>query len=242
MKKIFAIIISFLILISSFVFADSNDFVPATYLDTEAKFDISDDWIYEGVLFDENYSQKKYTLMKNLDVSILYGMRNLKEEIQKKMPFVSAESMLNGLTEESLVSILGSASQSTIEEKLYGNNKFYEFSKTQKVTEGLTTIDVNCIVDMMVEGDNIYSFSYIYKNEKDGLVDYGKVLTSFSIKNNLNQEIDNKNEEIELNEEKVEEVKELKEDIQPEIIKEEIKEELATEINNNSGEIVDNES
>lgn len=226
MKKFYAIIFVILILSVSMTFADSSNFVPATYLDTEAKFDIPDNWIYEGVLFDENYSQKKYTFIKNLDVSMLYGMRNLKEEINKKMPFVSADNLLGNLSEENIVSILGSASQSTIEEKLYGKNKFYEFTKTQKVQDGNKTIDVNCIVDMMIEGDNIYSFSYIYKNQKDGIMDYGKALTSFTIKN-ANNEINNAVKE---------EIKDMIEN-KTEDVKPEVKEETNIEINETSNEV-----
>jgi len=161
-----------------------EEFVPATYLDTDAKFDLPHEWIYEGVLFNKDYSQKKYTFSKNLDVSILYGMKNLKDEIKKKVPFIPADSILDSLSDEDIVSILGSASKSTIEEKMYGSNKFYEFSKNQKVENGTSTIDVNCIVDLLIDGDNIFSFSYIYKDEKDGLIDYGNALTSFVIKGN----------------------------------------------------------
>ncbi len=236
MKKYLIGLIIILILCVSSAFADSNSFVPATYLDTEAKFEIPDEWIYEGVLFDENYSQKKYTFIKNLDVSILYGMRNLKEEIHKKMPFISADSILDGLSEENIVSILGSASNSTIEEKLYGSNKFYEFTKTQKVDTGKGTVDVNCIVDMMIEGDNIYSFSYIYKKEKDGLVDYGKTLTSFTTKSKKTEPVVEVQSKEEIKEEpKVEPVEEKKEEPIVEIIeivKEEPKEEQIIENKN----------
>ena len=174
------IILCTIICLAPVSYAEDNDeFVPVTYLDTEATFDIPNVWIYEGVIYNKDYSQKKYTNKNNLDVSILYGMRNLKDEIKKKMPFISADSILKSLSEESLINIIGSASNSTIEEKVYGDNKFYEFLKTQKVETTEGTEDINCIVDMMVKGDNIYSFSYVYRDEKEAINDYGKVLTSF---------------------------------------------------------------
>ncbi len=208
---------------------EDEEFVPVTYLDTEAKYDIPDAWIYEGVLYNKDYSQKKYTNINNLNVSILYGMRNLKDEIKKKMPFIPAESILSSLSEESLVNILGSASNSTIEEKVYGDNKFYEFLKTQKTDNGST---VNCIVDMMVEGDNIYSFSYVFKDERFAINDYGKVLTSFKIankqiENTIETEATGTNVEPEIIEEKIEPIVEKVEEVkeEKEIINEEVKEE-----------------
>ena len=242
--KILILIIAITILVfASFSYAaDDDEFVPVTYLDTEASYNIPDTWIYEGVLYNKDYSQKKYTNINNLDVSILYGMRNLKEEIKKKMPFVPADTLLNSLSEESLVSILGSASNSTIEEKIYGENKFYEFLKTQKGDNGQI---VNCIVDIMVEGDNIFSFSYVFKDNKDYINDYGKVLTSFKIAGK--EKVEEKNIEIveEKTEEKTEEivkpietvevvetpVEEVKED-KNETEKEEIIEEPTTEVEN----------
>ena len=202
-KILITMILIFTIAFAPISYAESDDeFVPVTYLDTEATFDIPSTWIYEGVIYNKDYSQKKYTHSKNLDVSILYGMRNLKEEIKKKMPFISADSILKSLSEESLVNIIGSASNSTIEEKVYGSNKYYEFLKTQKVETEDGTEDINCIVDMMVKGDNIYSFSYVYREEKDAINDYGKVLTSFKTLSDESEEIveEEKSEPVEIEE------------------------------------------
>ena len=64
----------------------------ATNLDTKAEYDISPDYIYEGVLFDNKFPQKKYTYIKNLDVMILYGNRSLYEEMKSYTPWITKES------------------------------------------------------------------------------------------------------------------------------------------------------
>ena len=97
----------------------NTPFKPATYLDTVATFDIPDNWVYEGTIFDENYSQKKYTYIKNLDVSVLYGLRDLNEEVKKKIPFLSADMLLSTMTEQNFVDILAGASDSDVVEKMY---------------------------------------------------------------------------------------------------------------------------
>ena len=161
----------------------NNKVTSAIYLDTVATFDVPDKWVYEGVILDEKYSQKKYTYIKNLDVSVLYGLRDLDQEIKKTMPFLSADSLLSTMSEQNFVDIIASASDSEVVEKMYGNNKFYEFSKTQQVTDRGKQVDVHSIIDMCIIDSNIFSFSYSYKDTKDAIKDYETMLTSFRLKN-----------------------------------------------------------
>ena len=164
----------------------NNKVTSAIYLDTVATFDVPDKWVYEGVILDEKYSQKKYTYIKNLDVSVLYGLRDLDQEIKKTMPFLSADSLLSTMSEQNFVDIIASASDSEVVEKMYGNNKFYEFTKTQQVTDRGKQIDVHSIIDMCIIDSNIFSFSYSYKDTKDAIKDYETMLTSFRLKNASN--------------------------------------------------------
>ncbi len=197
MKKIFAILITSVLLFNSISLAfdlsslmngvnnksQESSSLTAVYLDTVATFDVPDKWVYEGVILDEKYSQKKYTYIKNLDVSVLYGLRDLDQEIKKTMPFLSAESLLSTMSEQNLVDIIASASESEVVEKMYGKNKFYEFEKTQQVTDGGAKVDVHSIIDMCIIDSNIFSFSYSYRDKKDALQDYEKMLVSFRLKN-----------------------------------------------------------
>ena len=188
----------------------NTPFKPATYLDTVATFDIPDNWVYEGTIFDENYSQKKYTYIKNLDVSVLYGLRDLNEEVKKKLPFLSADMLLSTMTEQNFVDILAGASDSDVVEKMYGSNKFYEFEKSQIVADRGNKVEIHSIIDMCIIDSNIFSFSYSYRDKKDAISDYEKMLVSFKLKN---QESDP--QKTETVEPAVEETKDVKtEDIQ----------------------------
>ncbi len=165
---------------------NKNKVTSAIYLDTVATFDVPDKWVYEGVILDEKYSQKKYTYIKNLDVSVLYGLRDLDQEIKKSMPFLSADALLGTMTEQNLIDIIASASDSEVVEKMYGNNKFYEFSKTQQVTDRGQTVDIHSIIDMCIIDSNIFSFSYSYRDKQDAIKDYETMLTTFRLKNAQN--------------------------------------------------------
>jgi len=222
----------------------------ATNLDTKAEYDISPDYIYEGVLFDNKFPQKKYTYIKNLDVMILYGNRSLYEEMKSYTPWITKESFDATFSQEDMKDIIATAAGGETKEIKYGDNVFYETEKVQEIEENGVKKNVNSIVDMYFDDGYIYSFSYSYKDKKDGFSEYQTVLKTF--KTLTDEEAANKpkiskqdqalaleREQMRLEEErrkqeeqtlnKTEEQEKTQETIEDKVIKEEIKEQITEE-------------
>lgn len=230
--------------------AQEEKTMTATNLDTKAEYDISPDYIYEGVLFDNKFPQKKYTYIKNLDVMILYGNRSLYEEMKSYTPWITKESFDATFSQEDMKDIIATAAGGETKEIKYGDNVFYETEKVQEIEENGVKKNVNSIVDMYFDDGYIYSFSYSYKDKKDGFSEYQTVLKTF--KTLTDEEAANKpkiskqdqalaleREQMRLEEErrkqeeqtlnKTEEQEKTQETIEDKVIKEEIKEQITEE-------------
>ena len=186
------LLISFLIIISVF-FSSTFSFAVLTALNLDmAEFNLPSKWIYEGVTFSDDMSTKRYTLISNLDVYILYGNKDMYELIQKKLPFVSKDSLESSFSDQDFAELISSASGSSCQKMLYGDNIFYEFEKSQKVPNSNKI--VNSVVDMCFIDGYIHTFSYSYQDTKDNYQEYINMLGSFKIKGS-NEETP-KNEDI----------------------------------------------
>jgi hypothetical protein len=128
------------------------------------------------------FPQKKYTYRKDLSESILYGNRNIYDELKEKIPFISKETFQSMFSEQDMASVIAGASGTEAISKTYGNNTFYETIKTQNVTqEDGTVTEIKSIIDMCFEDSYIHSFSFSYTDSTDGIDDYNKMLASFEI-------------------------------------------------------------
>ncbi len=198
----------------------------ALNLDNMATYNLSDDYIYEGVIFDSKFPQKKYTYIKNLDCMILYGNRSLYEEMKKYTPWISEEDFKSSFSENDLKDIIASAAGGQTSEVLYGSNKFYETIKQQEIEDAGVTKVVNSIIDMYFADGYIYSFSYSYKDKQDGLNEYREALKTFKIKSSetsamqttSTEKAETKEEKVDIN--TIEAPKELVSIVDPKVIEE----------------------
>lgn len=160
-------------------FADAGKLL----IENRATYTLSSDWIYEGVVMDKEgkFPQQKYTLVKDLDEYILYGNRDIFEEMKTMVPFINKESFKSIFSNQDMAQIIASASGGETAEVDYGENHFYETITTQQVDKNGKTEYVTSIIDFFFEEDFIHSFSYSYKTRTDGLGDYKAMLASFKL-------------------------------------------------------------
>ena len=142
-----------------------------------AKIRLNGNWIYEGNVGNDFYSQEKYFLMNNPNVYILYGSYALGDENSN-----DEESVLKGIEEFGISKIIEGITNSPCEERIFGERKVFEFKITQDGKDGQI---INSVLDFFIENNTLYSFSYNYIGIMEDYIDYENALLNFDTSTNL---------------------------------------------------------
>lgn len=162
-------------------------------IEERATYKVGDNWVYEGVVMDAEgkFPQKKYTLIKDLNESILYGNRDIYEELRQRLPIINKDTFQSMFSEQDMASIIAGASGSETVTKKYGDNEYYETIKEQEIEENGVNVKIYSIIDMIFEDSYIHSFSLTYRDKMIGLNDYNNMLASFKVGKPAQQEVHN---------------------------------------------------
>lgn len=142
-----------------------------------AKIRLNGNWIYEGNVGNDFYSQEKYFLINNPNVYILYGSFSLGDDSAN-----SEDNVLKGIEEYGISQIISGLTNSPCEEKTYGARKVFEYKVIQEGKEGQ---QINSVLDFFIENNTLYSFSYNYIGMMEDYIDYQNALLNFDSNKNL---------------------------------------------------------
>ncbi len=191
MKKISLILMILILLFINTTFADTLSIDSASELEVFDSVNEPDgvalngNWILEGNLGKTFFVLKKYFLISNPNVYILYGDANLSEIIKDNMPIIN-ESLINKMiNEENYSSLLNIAIGTKGKEKYYGSKKFIEYFKTQSIIDEYGNQElVNSYIDFHIKDGIIYVFSYNYIGDMEDFEDYVNALETFKTLSN----------------------------------------------------------